>query len=457
MQTYTIGSFTCRSRHLRCDEGKPICQNCLRKGYDCLQPEFVINTTGHPAVVTTKLESEQSAAEPPEPRWDPAESPSSIWDIFNQASSDFHKYPAREEAEAEAEAEAEPEPEPEPEPGAPQALDAETAELLRVFQEGVAAWLDLWDHSLTFSREAHRLAFTSPLLREAICALSARQLDLIDKRNVWASVAARRYGASLRYLIAACNTSNTDQTELFTATILLSCTELLSSPGPDHRKHLLGAATLVKSRKLDLTLPGLDRASFRVFVRQDLAVALANRSPTMISPSDWSSSLPENGMAEEDAFAHHIVWLCARAANLVFESHSPCAIQSSDTYDMLTEDIDAWLDRLPQASRGVTYTAPDRYGFQALWFPVPAAIVAMLTYHEAKILLLGEYLSQGRTPGTGFSPSVHTQIQYHATRIGSIASSKIPDGAHVYSVQPLFCCRLSILHLDDVSDWTTPC
>src|SRR4051812_4251033 len=29
------GCLTCRNRHMKCDEGKPSCQSCIRRGLDC--------------------------------------------------------------------------------------------------------------------------------------------------------------------------------------------------------------------------------------------------------------------------------------------------------------------------------------------------------------------------------------------------------------------------------------
>lgn len=297
--------------------------------------------------------------------------------------------------------------------------------------------MDLFDHNLHYQREVLRRAWTSSLIRKSICALSAKQLELISERHVWTSVVAKRYGESLRLLINACADPNAEQKDIFTATTLLSSVELLFGPGSDHQKHLLGGATLIKSRNINATCSGLERACFWLFVRHDLAMALINECPTLIHPDEWNVSWSESS-TEEDELGNHIIWLCSRIANFVFGIHSSASRrQNADIAGGLMEAIDAWFERVPQACKGVPCRTLDRGGLEQLWFPVPAAPAMMATYHEAKLLLLGELRERVKLDFTGY-PDVASQIQYHAMRIASIGTSKIHDGPLVQAVQPLY-------------------
>jgi hypothetical protein len=313
-------------------------------------------------------------------------------------------------------------------------LDQETMELLRIFQDGISTWMDLFDHSMTYQREGSRRALDSSLIRESICSLSAKQLELTANRSVWASVAARRYGTSLRLLINACASETADQDEILMATILLASVELLAAPGSDHRRHLSGAGTLVKSRKIDANCIGLDQASFWIFARLDILSGLINECPTVLLPHEWNVSWTE-GEHDEGRLGNHMMWLCSRAVNLVFGIHPPAF--DNDVWTDLMGTVDAWFEELPRACKGVPTGVTDQFGFEEWWFPVPAGAAAMATYHLTKLLLLGEHRQRADFPFFE-RDEVISSIQYHATRIGSIGSSKISDSALVQTVQPLY-------------------
>ncbi|KAI1454138.1 hypothetical protein F4805DRAFT_333930 [Annulohypoxylon moriforme] len=408
------GCYTCRARHVKCDEEKPKCGHCVRKGYECVQPGFIISSTSVQKAASTPR------GKTPEIEVDNNIHPSSASDVFRLSQTELTRslVPVASNAKLLT------------------SLDPETAELLRVYQGGIATWMDLYDFSLTYQRDTLRLALSSALIRESICALSAKQLELTRERFVWASVAARRYGESLRLLIDACADSNADQQEVLMATILLSSVELLAAPGPDHKRHLYGANSFVKSRKIDATCKGIDRASFWIYARQDLAMSLMNECPTLLPPANWNVSWSRNRV--EDEMGNNMVWLCSCVTSFVFGGR-PSALgnENFDEFRRLMEALDAWFENAPQTCKGVSCGTPDHDVFEELWFPVSAAAAAMATYHEAKLLMLGEYREKFAPPFPECG-DVGPQLQYHSMRIASIAISKISDGAFVNTLQPLY-------------------
>lgn len=308
-------------------------------------------------------------------------------------------------------------------------LDPESMKLLQVYQKGIASWLDLFDDSLSYQREVPQRALVSPLIRESICALSAKQLELINECHAWTAIAAQRYGESLRLLIKACREPDADEQDILTATILLSSVELLASPGSDHKRHLSGASAIIRCRKINATCTGLDRAAFWIYARQDLAVALMNECSTSLSPTDWAVSWSES-KAIEHGMGNHILWLCSCVVNFIFGSQSDSREQDNLQQELSTA-VDEWFERVPWTLQGVACGKTDQFGFMELWFPLPVAAAAMATYHQIRILLLTKSEESDKL-------SFPNEIQYHAMQIGSIGTSNIADGSLVQIVHPLF-------------------
>ncbi|KAF1988452.1 hypothetical protein K402DRAFT_391684 [Aulographum hederae CBS 113979] len=429
------GCYTCRSRHLKCDEEKPQCGNCARKGYDCVQAESFISATSAAPKKLPKhpRPTNSTPKDAPSRERDQTSHSLSTWDVFNLSPSSLPRpLPAGATASDTVDI-----------------LDQETVELLRAFQGGIATWMDLFDHSMSYQREGSRLALRSTLIRESICSISSKQLELVGNRSLWAPVAARRYGKSLRLLIDACADGDADQQEVLMATILLCSVELLAAPESDHKRHLFGAATLVKSRKIDASSTGLDRASFWLYARLDLAMGLMNECPTVLSSDDWNASWTEHE-SNEDNLGNHMLWLCSRIVNFVFGTHpSASERENGDAWRRLMEAVDAWFERIPAVCMGSSYGVQDQFGFEEWWFPVPAAAAAIATYHEAKLLLPAEHRQRTKFevpfPGHGDPDS---RVQDHASKIGSIGISKSPDAALVQAVQLLYFAAKYIHGLD---------
>lgn len=412
-----------------------MCDNCKRRGFECKQAEFIINTSWlatpddtPPAHAIDKSSSSPDAG--------PSEvSLTCTWDVFNHSRSGLQNYCLSNKVEANRNSSSD-----------TTYLDVESVHLLRIYQNGIATWMDLFDHSLSYRREVLSRALTSPLILHSICALGARQLALVEKSSTWMNISSNRYGKALRLLIDACVDENAKREELLTATILLSSVELLTAPGGDYKKHLFGATTLIKSAKVNASSTGLFRAAFWIYARQDVAMALVNECPTYLSPDEWDVSWSEMG-DEEDILASHMLWLLNRTINFVFASPGlPSERREFDSWSKLMAEIDRWYELLPAACKGVPYGQSTREGFRQIWFAVPAAPAALATYHEAKLLLLAED-SPFTTPPR---ENIHDQIQYHASQIVSIAMSDLPDGALVQTVQPLYFGKYSDIHQEQL-------
>jgi hypothetical protein len=60
-------------------------------------------------------------------------------------------------------------------------IDAEKVTLLKEYQNGVATWVGLFDNDLHLTHTIVKKALESPLLLNAICAVTARQMSLVGK------------------------------------------------------------------------------------------------------------------------------------------------------------------------------------------------------------------------------------------------------------------------------------
>lgn len=243
---------------------------------------------------------------------------------------------------------------------------------MTVYTEGVATWMDIFDHGRSYQLEVPRHCLTSALLTRCVCAFTAKQLSLLPSGEIWSVPAARYYGSALRLLIQHLDSSpGSTQGDALTANMLLSSYEMLEAHGPEHQRHLRGASTLIKMQGVNArSYLGMDRANFWVYVRHEITIALENESSLQLKPAEWNVNWQQNE-ADEGTLGNQVIWLVARALDVVYTSNSP----SSPTN--LLQDIQAeakvWYDNLPASFQGLKYGDTDDLGFLPTYFAVPAA------------------------------------------------------------------------------------
>ncbi|KAF4627188.1 hypothetical protein G7Y89_g10970 [Cudoniella acicularis] len=285
--------------------------------------------------------------------------PDSTWDVFNNLIPTLSNLPSPQNALSSTDG--------------PLVIDLEMAELLQEYQRGIGPWMDLFDHDLSYQRGVMRRAHSSPLIMQALCALTAKQLSMVTRGEVWEAVAACYYGESLRLLINVLADTALCRQDALVATILLSSYELLASPGLDHRRHVSGALTLIKTHDFTARSKCLERASFWVYARLDIAMALIHECPTMLPPEEWNVCWAKQE-TEEDVLANQILWILAKIIAFTFQKGEtlPEANLSTSRSKLLAE-ITTWFDDLPSSLKGIPYGSPSREGFVKHWFAVPAS------------------------------------------------------------------------------------
>lgn len=319
--------------------------------------------------------------------------------------------------------------------------------------------MDIFDRSHTYQNDIVRYSLSSPLLMHAVCALSANQMSLIQNKFLWEPVSSRFYGQSLSLLINELTkqSSRADGELLLAATILLGSYELLAQPGIDYQRHLYGAQTLIFSRDIGKQGTSLEKASFWIFARQDVALALVNERPTLVPPVKWPVPPESPPAAVEDAFGMRILWLLARVVEVKFGSpDGQVSNIQRERVESLVAEIDLAWAGLPSHVHGVPMkqSHSEDEGLTRVWFCVPSACkyhairmdrqqlinaaAACLYYHMGKILTYEFLLEQTRLPSRQPDDMLRS-IGHHARAIASICLfSDLADGALVVAVNPIF-------------------
>lgn len=289
--------------------------------------------------------------------------------------------------------------------------------------------MDIFDHNSTYQLKVPQLMLASPLLFHCVCAFSANHLAL-SKRNTnpsWKVVAVKHYGEALRLLIEALGVPGHEH--VLTASMLLLSYEIHEAQrSEDYRRHFLGLSSLIKERHISAQSSGLDCANFWIYVRHDIALAMATQQPLVHEPANWAVSWAENE-TREDVLGNHVIWILARVMNLVFGGDGRTDTGKQMRLAILDE-LEVWRSGLSATFVGIPYGDNDDEGFRKVYFPVTAAAAAALWYHITHILLYAEPELQ--------DDSYIPLIQEQAMKVTSIAISDFPAALKVFSSHGLF-------------------
>ncbi|KAL7907297.1 hypothetical protein GGI35DRAFT_455950 [Trichoderma velutinum] len=417
------GAINCRNRRVKCDESKPVCGRCRSRNLECNPPDFIVHDRRSTRPRGTRPRQSNDSEMPNLPS-----TPESTYDVFRQIQ--YAQLPDPEATPPSIESQL-------------PVMTEEVIDLVLKYQSGIGAWMDVLDHSSNYRRQVTRRAASSALLMYSICALSAKQMSLVGEHSVWEPVAGRFYGQSLRLLIHDLNQLDARYDEVFVATILLCSYELLAIPGPDYRKHLEGVGSLLRAHRLSSITTDLDKASFWIYARHDVAMALINYCPTLIATGEWPDAMagPDS---EEDAAGNKVLWLLAKV--IEFRFAPPGSIIRDDHQESLREigtEVEKWWDDLPSTSRGLSSGEVSEDGVSQLWFCVQSAAAGLLYFHLAKILLLEESIQEPQEANFLEGPHEHEssteQLHHHSRSIASICFSPgVRDGVLVVAVNPLY-------------------
>lgn len=438
-------SLTCRARRIKCDEKKPICTHCDRRGIECRQADVIVHDAQ--SSLSQARRPSSGAARQVNAAQVLGYEPESTNDVVQrvQLGSPNQLQP------------------PPPTSTHHLRLSKQCIDLVQMYQDGIGIWMDVCDDTLTYQRHVVRLALSSELLLHSICALSAKQMSLVKERYLWDPVAADYYGTSLRLLVRDLDRSDVSRDTTLAAAILLCSYELLANPGTEYKRHLLGARTLIQTYRAMNGATDVERASFWIFARQDVAMAIMNETQTLIHPNEWAAAVDRLGNGE-DSMGNKIIWLLARTVQLRFSSNDKFGSEPS-ALDDVSSAIDQWWCDLPPTTHGIRIEGESEDGATEIWFHAPSTgqpqplhalrnvtharllvAASLLYYHMAKILLLElefEVQNSGRHNGHRLlgpiNGDLREKLESHALSIASICLSRhMWEGVRSIAVNPMF-------------------
>lgn len=332
------GCRTCRQRHLKCDEVRPTCENCVKAKRDCLWNHEIRMSHDHRSSASTTNNSNLNSAHPERPARKFVSASASKRSVCSVTPLDRHRQnletvTRNEHGECLANV---------TEPvGSPRGLltFALEAQLFQFYVEHAGPWLDITSPSLHFASTTPRLALSNPVLLFACLAYAARAI------HSHCSLSEQYSGACVKLLIPLLSDEGfvgSDETLLATLVILRHVEQYTEAP-QDQAAHLSGAFSLVALRPEPPPRDSLPGAALWTYMRQDIRQALLNRAPPKLKPSHGIRLDNFDADGGESSWADRACHLAALA----------CTFAWGDTEDevngsYLSGLLDWWVDNLPQ-------------------------------------------------------------------------------------------------------------
>ncbi|KAI5456196.1 hypothetical protein BGZ63DRAFT_367490 [Mariannaea sp. PMI_226] len=404
------GCLTCRERHVKCDETRSTCGQCLRQQRPCrwddLSPQLKIKRY-QPKRVEYPVSDEQSLL-PPEGDNPSVKGLSCPFGSIQQPDSiscqlpgltsppraisisDLcqHESPSRFGDDSAMSVDW----------IAPtlSALPRREASYLHHFSTHLARWLDCTDASRQFTLNVTALAKSSPILSFAIISYAARHLGHTNTADQF-----QEKCIELLIPLLSTETIANDEAILCAIVILRVCEQLsVTVMGSDQERHLAGLSALLKTsqgRQVDPSTPTLSQAAFWVYVRQCLYNACVNQQPPNLDFELVLIPPPPvvNGQAvdvkSETAWANTMTWICATVVHFCFcgsvlYSESSTRMQR---WHELSEAVENWKKTKPSTFDPIWSGEPELGGnpFPETWFTADWHVMAFGFYHLARMLL----------------------------------------------------------------------
>ncbi|CEI66157.1 unnamed protein product [Fusarium venenatum] len=242
-----------------------------------------------------------------------------------------------------------------------------TLHLIKHYKQGPGTWFDIFDTGCYFSGKVPVKAASSPLLKSAICAISAKHLyrlrknksqsplNPIPRDTIWSSYdwhyeSAKHYDEAINHLRSAVDLQTyendlSEKEDMLAAVAILCIYELMDAPGTAWRAHL-SALPLFKSTEDPSNLPSpivIPRTAIQgpilwSLARQDLLCAFISQTQTRLDLKDvrlWqnaglattedgtlmpfsplcSADIRTSADIEEDTKSNELTWLIGKLSN----------------------------------------------------------------------------------------------------------------------------------------------
>jgi hypothetical protein len=371
------GCLTCRERHLKCDEGTPVCQNCKKSNRDCKRgvrlnfidtqcqaPPFLLPPS-HDWQISFQDESIEIASEyrggrakylslkkedfeiPSEMNYDYSSSmaaptmshqqlpqvagvytaytePTSA--IYADSTNDSYQassHPTTATSYSESHQPArrsfdQPYSLQPPEGQNTPYMDSPDEVLyMQVFVEEVGLWMDSMDPEKHFSRLLPFQALRQPMLKHAFLACGVRHLTLVNSAYP-DEKALNYYNTATQLLLKSLQNPDRDSVLCATTATILNVYEVMSEKALQRMNHIAGARALIKECRWNATTAGIGGACFWLNVGLELFSCLHFNWGIAWDPDTWGVDMTmvhqQYGGNEED-WCHKILYILARITN----------------------------------------------------------------------------------------------------------------------------------------------
>ena len=333
------GCLTCRERHLKCDEGHPICLNCKKSSRACkrgvrlnfidtkcqrpphllpqthdFRVEFEDNSVAIASEYQGGLEryaNQDSARKrrritPPDSIYDFSQVSNAVMStphipqgfqtyqnttqiytdtgphVFDDSQNLMNQpYAHRESYDQQMMTPQEPE-----SPGLP-LTNREEVLYMQVFVEEVALWMDSMDKHKHFSRILPFQALKEPMLKYALLACGVRHLTLVNTAYP-EEHALTYYAESNKLLLKSLQNPNRDTVLCATTAAILNVYEIMSEKALQRMNHIAGARALIKECRWDGSTEGVGGACFWLNVGMELFSCLHFNWGVAWDPDTWN-------------------------------------------------------------------------------------------------------------------------------------------------------------------------
>ncbi|KAI1612927.1 fungal-specific transcription factor domain-containing protein [Exophiala viscosa] len=262
--------------------------------------------------------------------------------------------------------------------------DPRTARLLQNYVTNLACWLDVNDPQRQFETFVPYLALSCPILLHAILAFSACHLSRLDG-SCDNPIAEDYHDLCVQRLIAAlADPSTTLDNVLPISTVVLRMYEMMIYD-TDHQRHLRGCSALFQHNRRNIGYRALKRTAFWTYFREEIMVALSTRKPTTIRPSNWKIDITWSGDTDF-VKTEKMTMLTAEIVDHCFSEDVEGNPDYVRRWDELQSETDAWKESLPETFNPL-YVVEGHRPFPEMTYACTWHMIAMQFYHLVKVLL----------------------------------------------------------------------
>ena len=343
------GCLTCRERHLKCDEGMPICVNCRKSNRQCKRgvrlnfidtqvqnPPYLIPQTHDWQVVfqddsrdiaseykdglsryaSLKKEESQPLQEPSydytqqmhAPQMSHQQLPpmgsNEMYQTYAESAPTIYTAPSTnssyhnhnhatsvssysdQQPSGKLNYEQEMFAQPDEEPQNPFLETADEVLYMQVFVEEVGLWMDSMDAEKHFSQLLPFQALRDPMLKYAFLACGVRHLTLVNSAYP-EEKALSYYNSATQLLLKSLQNPERDSVLCATTATILNVYEIMSEKALQRMNHIAGARALIKECKWNARSGGIGGACFWLNVGLELFSCLHFNWGVAWDPEDW--------------------------------------------------------------------------------------------------------------------------------------------------------------------------